>query len=142
MSLITVVKEGTIGYAIKELALANKLISDQGRTTLDLYQILKDNPDNITIVRDLERLLCELPLTPIDDPIATGEFTGKLFHEQSTRCQHLFFDNEAHRWYDVRYQSLFMNILDKILPNFITTTDWFRTRFYTSKKYITFPYEP
>lgn len=142
MSLITVVKEGTIGYAIKELALASKLISDQGRTTLDLYQILKDNPDSRSIAYDLERLLSELPLTPIDDPMTTGEFTGDLNCIRSTRCQHLFYDQEALRWYDIRYPSSFMHILDKILPTFITNTEWFAVRLYTSKKYITFPYEP
>ena len=142
MSLISAAQNPSpLGRIIKELALANVLSTDRGKLTLDLYQLLYDNPDKIEILNDLNRLLLNLPLTPIDDPFKTGEFIEDRI---SSRCEYIRYDAKKGKWYDIRYPSKFSQFIikhlplqiRKILPNFILVS------IYTTRRYIDFPYEP
>jgi hypothetical protein len=146
MGLVKLVK-----YHYKEVASAGKLlkelsllkvdnnIKDLIRNSYFSISILKEREDQLLVISSLARLILDLPLSPIDSPITTGEFISHTKKNlQSSRCNSLFSDNYGATWYDIdnedwthKFFMYIYNITKDDTPNFIINR---------MHSYVNFPY--
>lgn len=138
------IEPATTGRVLKETS-ELKLEPSEREILLDLYQTimsLDDQENRLTFISYLSRLILDLPLTPVEDPIQTDEYIAHTNNRlQSSRCKSLWTYDAGQTWYDIDndmtshkfYRWIYKKVFDSSsnAPKFITKR---------MLPYVSFPY--